>query len=67
MRCSLRRVFDRYRLVGRWVMGDKVMGGSNFLNFRGIRNARKFAVSPSLGLTDWPIYRLAVSRLTTHD
>jgi hypothetical protein len=23
----------------------------NFLNFRGIRNGRKFAVSPSLGLT----------------
>jgi hypothetical protein len=24
---------------------------SNFLNFQGIRNGRKFAVSPSLGLT----------------
>jgi hypothetical protein len=32
-----------------------VIGGSNFLNFlnfRGIRNGRKFAVSLSLGLTD---------------
>jgi len=27
-------------------------GGSNFLNFRGIRNGRKFAVSSSPVLTD---------------
>jgi hypothetical protein len=36
-------------------MGDRVIGGSNvlnFLNFRGIRNGRKFAISPSPVLTD---------------
>jgi hypothetical protein len=36
-------------------MGDRVIGESNFLNFlnfRGIRNSRKFAVSPSPVLTD---------------
>jgi hypothetical protein len=36
-----------------WWQGGIVMGGeSNFLNFRGIKNGRKFAASLSLGLTD---------------
>src|SRR5215210_2092840 len=52
------------------------MGGGwnlpNFPNFPGIRNGRRFAVSPSPVLTDSPTSRLAVSptydsRLTTHD
>jgi hypothetical protein len=37
------------------VTGDGVIGESNFLNFlnfRGTRNGRKFAVSPSPVLTD---------------
>jgi hypothetical protein len=47
--------------MGDRVMGCRVMGESNFLNlkflnFRGIKNGRKFAVSLSLGLTDWPSY-----------
>jgi hypothetical protein len=57
--------------VGCWVLGDYslrswwqgggVLGGSNFLNFlnfRGIKNGRKFAVSPSLVLTDFSTHGL---------
>jgi hypothetical protein len=33
-------------------MGDRVIGGSNFPNFPGIRNSGKFAVSPSPVLND---------------
>jgi hypothetical protein len=36
-----------------WVRGDRLHSPvSNFLNFRGIRSGRKFAVSLPLGLTD---------------
>ena len=49
-----------------WCQGDRVTGDEsnflNFLNFLGIRNGRKFAVSPSLGLTDSPTGRLPVRR-----
>jgi hypothetical protein len=53
-----------YQLSARGlVTGDRVIGESNFLNlkflnFPGIRNGRKFAVSPSPVLTDSSTPRL---------
>jgi hypothetical protein len=39
-----------------WWQGGRVMGSEsnflNFLNFWGIKNGRKFAISPALVLTD---------------
>jgi hypothetical protein len=51
-------------LVVAGCQGVRVLGGGSnflnlkFLNFRGIRNGRKFAVSLSLGLTHVPTHRL---------
>jgi hypothetical protein len=41
-----------YSLRSWWQGGRVLGGGSNFLNFRGIKNGRKFAVSLSPMLTD---------------
>jgi len=55
--CRLRLRGSRLRLRGKGerirVRGDRLHSPvSNFLNFRGIRSGRKFAVSLPLGLTD---------------
>jgi hypothetical protein len=61
--CRLRLRGSRLRLRGEegemmWVRGDRLHSpvsnflNLKFLNFRGIRSGRKFAVSLPLGLTD---------------